>query len=168
MRLKKGQKEAVLRWIAEGLQTGEINELAAKFVSPFSVSRQQLLYYRKTRKADIAIIVQVGEQDALKEGLSVKAVRVKKLKQLAALMERDLLGGFLWLEQVKGVGSGDVATIFEYEEFNSAEVSAYRAVLDDIAKEMGGRTLKHEHTGKDAGPVTFRVIYDDPPSNDEL
>jgi len=139
MRLKKGQKEAVLKWIAEGLQSDEINERAEKFVPPFTISKQQVRYYRRTRQTDIALIIKTGEQDALKEGLAVMAIRVKKLKQLAALMERDLFGGFLWLDQVKGVGSGDAATVFEYEEFNTAEVAAFRGVLDDIAKEMGHR-----------------------------
>jgi len=146
MRLKKTQKEAVLRWIAEGLQSDEINERAAKFIPPFTVKRDQVTYYRKTREADIAAIVKAGEQDALKEGLALKSERVKKLKQLASLMEQDLFGGFLWTEQVKGVGSGDVAQIVDYEEFNKAEVDAYRGVLDDIAKETGGRAMTSKHT----------------------
>jgi len=145
MRLKKGQKEAVLRWIAEGLQSDEINERAAESIPPFFVTRNQVCYYRKTRHADIDAITRAGEQDALTEGLATKGERVKKLKQLAALMERDLFGGFLWLDQVKGVGSGDVAQLVDYEEFNKGEVAEYRGVLDDIAKETGGRVAKSEH-----------------------
>jgi hypothetical protein len=80
MRLKKKQKEAVLRWIAEGLQSDEINQRAAEFIPPFQVFRQQVDYYRRTRRADIAALVKVGEQDALTEGLATKGERVKKLK----------------------------------------------------------------------------------------
>jgi hypothetical protein len=130
-------------------------------VPPFSVLRSQVTYYRNTRREDIAAVVRAGEQEALSEGLALKGERVKKLKQLAALMERDLFGGFLWLDQVKGVGSGDVAQIVEYEEFNRAEVEAYRGVLDDIAKEVGGRVHKNELLGEGGGPVTFKVVYDD-------
>lgn len=148
MRLKKSQKEAVIRWIAEGLQSDEVNERGAEFFPPFSVSRQQVDYYRKTREADIKAIVAAGELDALTEGLAVKAERVKKLKQLAALLERDLFGGFLWLDQVKGVGSGDIAKIVDYEEFNRGEVEAYRGVLDDIAKELGHRVQRQDVTTK--------------------
>ena len=153
MRLKKTQKEAVLRWIVEGLQSDEINERAAVFVPPFSVKRDQVTYYRKTRDADIRVLIKAGEQEALTEGLALKGDRVTKLKQLAALMERDLFGGFLWLDQMKGIGSGDIAQIVDYEEFNKAEVDAYRGVLDDIAKETGGRAQKMDH----AGAIT--VIY---------
>jgi len=122
-------------------------------VPPFSISRRQVTYYRKTRDADIKAMVAAGEQDALSEGLALRGNRVNKLKQLAALMERDLFGGFLWLDQIKGVGSGDAAQIVDYEEFNKAEVSEYRGVLDDIAKETGGRSQKMEHTGKDGSDL---------------
>ena len=157
MRLIKSQKAAVLEWIADGLQTDEINQRAAEFKRPFSVSRQQVDYYRKTRKVDIEAIKLASDSDALKSGLALKEVRVDKLRQLAALMEKDLLGGFLWLEQVKGVGSGPTATLVDYEEFNASEVAAYRGVLDDIAKEVGGRAARLEHTGADGGaiPITY-------------
>jgi len=159
MRLKKSQKEAVIKWIAEGLRSDEINGRGAEFLPPFQVSRQQVDYYRKTRQADIDILVQTGEQKAMSEGLALKAERVKKLKQLATLLERDLFGGFLWLDQVKGIGSGDVATLYDYEEFNKSEVDAYRGVLDDIAKELGDRkqTVKHSGEGED-GAIKVRVI----------
>ena len=146
MRLKKAQKEATLAWIAEGLQTDEINGRAASFDPPFVVSRPQAMYYRKTRKQDIDAIKSVDELRALTTGLALKENRVAKLQQLAALMERDLFGGFLWTEEVKGVGSGDIAQIVDYEEFNASEVTQYRGVLDDIAKETGGRIQRADLT----------------------
>lgn len=157
MQLKRRQKRELLKWIAEGLQSDEINGLAAAFDPPFSVSRQQVDYYRKTRRIDLETIAKIDEKSALVEGYALKEHRVYKLSMLAALLERDLLGGFLWLDQVKGIGAGDIAQIVEYEEFNKPEVDAYRAVLDDIAKETGGRALKQEHSGA----VTFTVRYDD-------
>lgn len=163
MRLKKTQKEAVLRWIVEGLQSDEINKRAAQFVPPFNVSRPQVAYYRRTRNADIKAMVAAGEQEALSEGLALKGNRVTKLKQLAALMERDLFGGFLWLDQVKGVGSGEKALIVDYEEFNKAEVAEYRGVLDDIAKETGGRAQNVNLGNKDGAPLVFEVHYVNPP-----
>jgi 5'-3' exonuclease len=167
MRLKKAQKEALLSWIAEGLRTDECNERAALFDPPFSVSRQQVDHYRETRKVDLAAIERAAQMDALTEGLALKEVRVSKLQQLAALMERDLFGGFLWTEEIKGVGQGAAAQIVEYESFNSAEVDAYRGVLDDIAKEVGGRkadtsltaTVTVSHTFDDA----LSKVYADAP-----
>lgn len=135
--------------VAEGLQTDEINERAAKFKPPFSVSRQQVDYYRDTREQDIKAIRAIDEKSALVEGYALKEHRVYKLSMLAALMERDLFGGFLWTDQVKGVGTGDIAQIVDYEEFNAGEVVQYRGVLDDIAKETGGRVQKIAPTNPD-------------------
>ena len=137
----------VIKAVAEGLQTDEINERAANFKPPFSVSRQQVDYYRDTREQDIKAIRSISEKNALIEGFALKEHRVYKLSLLAALMEKDLFGGFLWLDQVKGVGSGDIAEIVDYEEFNASEVVQYRGVLDDIAKETGGRVQKTEAEG---------------------
>lgn len=145
-RLKKNQKEALLAWIAEGLESDEINERAAKFKPPFSVTRQNVDRYRKRVAVDLEEIRRAGSLNALSEGLALKEVRVKRLQHLAALMERDLFGGFLWTEQVKGLGGGEFMQVVDYEEFNAAEVREYRGVLDDIAKEMG-----HRRQGIDLG-----------------
>lgn len=160
MRLKKEQKEAVIKWVTAGFETDEINKLAREFDPPFTVSRRQAAYYRETRGVDLADIKRAGEEDALDEGLALKGERVRRLKQLAALMERDLFGGFMWLDQVKGVGSGDIAEIVEYEEFNGAEIAAYRGVLDDIAKEMGHRAQRQEITGADGGKIKVTLAND--------
>lgn len=142
MRLRKAQKEAILAWVAEGLQSDEINARAGAFDPPFSVDRQQVDYYRKSRSIDLQAIAKVDEKNALTSGYALKEVRVQKLSKLAALLEADLFGGFLWTEETKGVGSGDAAEVIDYDVFNASEVQQYRGVLDDIAKEVGGRTLK--------------------------
>ena len=159
MRLKKTQKEAVLEWVAEGLQTDEINARASEFRPAFDVSRQQVDYYRKTRAQDIKAIKSVDELNALTTGLALKENRVSRLQQLAALMEKDLFGGFLWTDEVKGVGSGDIAEIVDYEEFNKAEVDAYRGVLDDIAREVGDRRIRQDVTsGGEKITVSWSMI----------
>lgn len=159
MRIKKSQKEAVLTWIAEGLRSDEINQRAAQFKEPFQIDRRQVDYYRRTRKADLDAIKQISEKTALVEGYALKEHRVYKLSLLAALMEKDIMGGFLWTDQVKGVGSGDIAEIVDYEEFNSAEVIQYRGVLDDIARETGGRVQKQDNSGN----IRLLVEYVQPP-----
>lgn len=146
MRLKKSQKIKVIEWIAEGLQTDEINKLAEEYNDPFRVSRQQVDHYRKTRKIQIEAIKSVDETNALTTGLSKAEERVKRLQQLAEMLWSDISGGFLWLEDVKGVGSGEVAEVVEFEKFNQSEVSEFRAILEDIAKEVGGRVQKTDIT----------------------
>ena len=145
----------MLGWVAEGLQTDEINAKAAQLEDVFSVSRQQIDYYRKTREVDLQAIRSIDENTALVSGYASRETRVYKLSILAALMEKDLFGGFLWTDQVKGVGSGDIAEIVDYEEFNASEVIQYRGVLDDISKEVGGRVQRSDVTSGDK-PIEAR------------
>lgn len=145
--------------MAEGLQFSEINDRAAIFEPPFDISRQQLYHYRKTRHVKITELIQEWENKALSRGLARKEIRVLKLQKLAQKIEKDLFQErTLWLENCKGVGSGDIAEIYYYEEFNKSEVDAYRGVLDDIAKEMGGRVHKTEVMGEDGGPVIIQNV----------
>jgi hypothetical protein len=138
-RIKKKQKEALLSWIAEGLETDEINERAAKFKPPFEVSRPRVAYFRATRSNDLKAIQAASESQALTSGYALKEARVLALQQLANLMYRDLTSGFMWLDQVKALGSGDNMEVVDYEDFNTAEMQQLRGVFDDIAKELGHR-----------------------------
>lgn len=158
MRLKRKQKRELIKWVMEGLGSGEINERAAVFNPPFSVSRQQVDYYRDTRKIDLDALNRITEQTAIVEGYALKEHRVYKLSLLAALMEQDIFGGLLWTDDVKGVGAGAAAEVVEIELFNKAEVDAYRGVLDDIAREVGGRVKLMDMTSKGeqiAGPTVY-------------
>lgn len=57
-----------------------------------------------------------------------------------AYHERDKDGWRHCLSRLlRFLGSGPMSEKVEYEEFNKAEVDAYRGVLDDIAKEVGDR-----------------------------
>jgi len=145
MRLKKAQKEAVLEWIAEGLESAEINQRAAKFKPRFKISKTQAAFYRKSRKINFDEIKQSAEFDALKTGLALKDQRVAVLQGLADKFIADLMPekdekNKRWLLQVKGIGGMLNFERVEYYEFNKAEVDALRGVLDDIAGELGERT----------------------------
>jgi hypothetical protein len=91
-------------------------------------------------------ILSVDEKNALTTGLALKENRVADLQKLAQLLKKDLFGGFLWTEETKGIGSGEAAEIIDYDVFNAGEIAAFRGVLDDIAKEMGGRVQKTDLT----------------------
>lgn len=125
--------------VGEGLSSTEINQQAAAFEIPFKVSRSQVDYFRKTRNVDIKKMIQDSEFDALNSGLALKAERVKRLQLLAALMEEDLFGGVLWVNDVKGIGRGEDFQTVYIERFNQSETSEYRATLDQIAGEVGDK-----------------------------
>lgn len=152
-KLTKNQRSELLKWVAEGLESDEINKRAAEFEPSFHVSRAQVDYYRKTRKVDLQAIVNNGDYDALKNGLALKEERVKKLALLAGMLEEDLFDGVLWTQDVKMIGTGADQERVEFELFNTAEVQQYRGVLDDIAKEVNGRVQRTEVSGPGGGPV---------------
>jgi hypothetical protein len=154
MKLKKTQREALLVWIAEGLQSDEINKRATLFEPTFEVTRQQVDHYRKTRKIDIQKLRKDGEYTALNTGLAVREKRVELLQELAERMRYDLLvKNLLWTPQVKGIGGADNYERIDYEEFNSAEVQQLRGALDDIAAEVNERVRRQEVTGKNGKPL---------------
>lgn len=160
MKLTKKQRTQLLTWIAEGVDSGEINARAKKSKPPFEVSRQQVDYFRKTRGVDIDQIKNEEEFDALKSGLALKENRVQLLQDLADKMKSDLFeNNLLWTDEVKGVGSADNFQLIDYKLFNSSEVQQLRGVLSDIAEEVGGRVQRKEVTGKDGKPL----IPDRPP-----
>jgi len=129
------------------LETDEINKRAAAFDDPFEVTRQNVSKYRISRKVDIDALRQSAEHNALNTGLAKASVRVGKLSQIASRIEEDLFDkDKFWLLQIKGVGSGELAEIVEYYDFNRGEIETYRGVLDDIAKETGGRIQRNDIT----------------------
>jgi hypothetical protein len=101
-------------------------------------------------------------------GIALDFERVRKLMRLAEFLESQLYeqgegGEFhnVWLPDVKSVGSGEFAERVDIERFNGDIISQYRAVLDDIAKEVGGRIKKQEVSGKDGGALIVQVVRDD-------
>jgi hypothetical protein len=161
MRLKKDQREALLSWISEGLTSDIINERAAIFDPPFSVTRQNVDQYRDRYGVVIAELSKAADYAALNAGLARKENRVRLLHQLADKLTADLLkDDLLWLDQVKGIGSQDNYERVEYEEFNTAEVAQLRGVLDDIAKEVGGRVQKIAATDPEGNALPDDAKYD--------
>jgi hypothetical protein len=159
MKLKKRQREHLLQGVAEGLETGELNKRAAKFKPPYTVTRQQVDHYRKTRRVEMDAIKAQDEHSALKTGLALKENRVRLLQDLAELLRADLLDRhLLWTEQTKGIGSGENYERIDFLEFNTAEVAQLRGVLDDIAAEVGERVKKQEVTGKDGNPLIPKAL----------
>lgn len=163
-KLTKDQKSELLKWVAEGLESDEINKRAAVFEPSFSVSRAQVKYYRDTRKISLEELSKSSEHEALNTGLAVKEERVKRLALLAGMLEEDIFGGVLWTQDVKMIGTGEYQERVEFELFNASEVQQYRGVLDDIAKEVGGRVQKSEVDAKVSG---IEVIHVKPRSEDD-
>lgn len=76
----------------------------------------------------------------LQSGLAKPNERVLRLKALAEKLEEQVYDEEqLWLKDYKQIGSGKYAEKIEIIRFNSPLVEQFRATLDDLAKETGGR-----------------------------
>ena len=101
--------------------------------------------------------LEVSKTDAAAEvlglGLSLAHNRIRTLKRLAGKLEADLESR-LWTKDYRGV------TKTQYKEIirlNASLLREFRGVLDDIAKETGGRVKGIEVTGADGGPIELEL-----------
>lgn len=140
--MTRAQRDALLEWIAQGLNAREITNLAKSFKSPFKATPHRIRYWRAQYGPQILSMRKELDAEALGRGLALRANRLKTLIDLAQTLEDDLrLNDRLWLERVKGIGSGHSFERVVELEFNEPEVRQLRGILDDIAKEVGGRTF---------------------------
>lgn len=98
--------------------------------------------------AELEAIRNEKRRKEFEAGLALDYERVNKLKGLANLLEQDL-SVHLWLDDAKSIGSGEFAERVDLIRFNSALVEQYRGVLDDLAKEVGGRKVRTENLNID-------------------
>lgn len=145
-RLTKKQKEFLLKCIGEGLETDEINARAQKCKPPFSVTRQDVDYYRKSRGVRVKDVRESGEVQALTQGFALRDERVRVLSDIGRSLYEDLKGAMRSLED---------------GEFKEGEIRQLRGIFDDLAKEMGDRKTKLEHSSDPEAPLTIRVEYED-------
>lgn len=143
----------MLELAAAGLKSDEINARAARFEPPFEVSRAQVDFYRDSRGVVLEEITQTSESDALRAGFAVKEERIEALTQIAALIYADLQSG---------IHTG------ESMAFKESAVRQWRGLLDDIAKESGGRNYKKLDDDEDQpSELKITVAYEDKPKKTE-
>lgn len=92
-------------------------------------------------------------QKVMNYGIALDYERVTKLKRLADFLEEQIFEEDdngkhpnVWVRDVKRIGYGDTAETVDIEHFNAPLLAQFRGVLDDIAKEVGGRIAKADVT----------------------
>jgi len=103
----------------------------------------------------------------MQSGLALSHNRVEELKTLASFLksqmyEQGKTGDYhnVWVPDVKQIGRGPDAERVDIERFNAPIISEFRATLDDLAKETGGRVNKVEHSGEQVVRVVGGVDLD--------
>lgn len=98
-------------------------------------------------------------ESVISYGLALDYERLRKLYRLAEFLEGqiyersspDPITGVesyynIWVRDVKSIGGGEYAERVDIERFNAPLLEQYRKVLEDIAKETGGRVQKQDIT----------------------
>lgn len=96
---------------------------------------------------------------AYQERLAQPAERIKVLNEIAEMIVDYLTEHRLMTITVKQVGAGKNTKMVEENKMDVAAIQALRGLLDDLAKETGGRpkNVKHEHEVD--GEVTHKTIF---------
>lgn len=129
-----------------------------------------------------------AEREAvLNYGLAHEYERLRKLYRLAALLEAQIYERGetteegkpgvlhnLWMPDVRQVGTGENAERVDIERFNAPLLEQYRKVLEDIAKETGGRVNRTDITTGDKPfsleikAVEYRNLIPPPPEDGSI
>lgn len=114
--------------------------------------------------ADYENIKNAERQAVMDYGLALDYDRVNRLKRLADFLEQQIYergedGDYpnVWLPDVKQIGSGEHAERVDIERFNASLISEFRNILDDLAKETGGRKQRTEVTGANGGAIIIQT-----------
>lgn len=157
----------LVEWTAEGLRLPEMNERAAKSNPPFAIEWKQLKYVRARSNAKFTKFREEFEAEAIGEGLSRRAVRIRQLETLfdkhlelirarGAEMAGEIAGGDQGLMARDYKGKDADTPIYKYD---GALIKEMRGMLDDIAREMGERKTNVELGG--SGELILKVQYGD-------
>jgi hypothetical protein len=135
------QREFLKQLVSEGLILPEIYKRCEAFAESFHPPHSTVQNYRTQLGVKINDLIAKGELTALNTGLALRENRVKALQQLAEKMHRDLFKeNLVWLDDAKTVAQER----YDFKQFNKSQIDAYLRILDDIAKETGGRVTKVE------------------------
>ena len=155
-RLTPGQRIFVYNLLADGANVAEINRAGAHYSTPFTVTSSQVTHMRERMQIKHAELAAKANMEGWSEGLAKKDERIKLLKRLAERLVQDIFPDDpakekVWLNNIKGLGSGAQFMTFDYKDFNHQEMIQLRGLLEDIAKEQGARSTKIEMT-QNSGP----------------
>lgn len=92
------------------------------------------------------------------EGLAADYARIQELDAIYQALKTEFKNGDgIWFTDIKMSAKGDTVDV---PVFNKPLIDSMRGVLDDIAKEVGGRKIVQEHSGPGGGPIRHKEVKD--------
>lgn len=189
LRLGPGRSLELLASKYNGLKQSESPTRSKSTLGKWSMDHQwqaraeaydAVLEARKTEESEKRRV------EILNTGFALDYERVSALKEIADLLLNDIqeqttiapsdisklatqgvsatVRPNVWLRDVKQIGSGEKSERVDIVRFNAALFEQFRAALDDIAKETGGRVQKTDNKIDLVGKIS--VVYEDVLSDD--
>lgn len=140
--LNKEQRDEVLRMLGA-------RETYQTIADAVGCSWDNVKYYAVKYADEINKAREAYDAQFIGQGLRSWSKRVEKLERLADRIEKTLEepakdgkgGRGLWVDDIKMAGNGDTEDV---KVFAGEAIRQYRGLLDDIAKETGGRVTKQD------------------------
>lgn len=102
----------------------------------------------------------IRAKEAKETGLALEHERIIALKDLGDRLTKILDRGLFRTKEIK-VGSGKDAKIIPIDFYNKDVIDNLRGILEDLAKETGGRVKKLDYSGDIAGDIKVRITDDE-------
>ncbi len=109
--------------------------------------------YDKAIDAEKTALAEARRRRVMESGLALDYARVEELSELFAALKREFIENGLWYTDTKLSATGMTVAV---EVFNKPLIDSFRATLDDLAKETGGR--KQRVDMEHGGEITTKVI----------
>ena len=146
------------------IRSGSGTNIPTQYLSTLSRWSSKNSWQARVETYDLAMrsAAQEGIEEAAFTGPARPGIRINKLKNLAADLARMLYltddefesdhpgnRPFLWVKEIKIIGSGVLAREVATYRYNSSLVNDYRGLLDDLARETGGRKQLMDITNRE-------------------
>jgi hypothetical protein len=128
----------------------------ADIAAAFGCTIDTVKYYGRKMKPAIAAAKATRQAAAIEQGFAAVDARVAELESLYRPVKADIARGIYGTDiKLSTTGKAVEVPVFKAQQFVQA-----RGLLDDIAKERGGRKSIAEVTGKDGGAISFTLSFD--------
>ena len=138
----------------EGLLAAQGYDISRKMITDYKHRAKELVYGLSFKNPDNDEVI---TRPVVQSGLIDAATRINELNDLYFRLKDELQNGGLWTERIHTDMKGGTSSEFQ---FNGDLVKEMRGCLNDIAKEVGGRSTRAiiEHRNADTSGIDIHTM----------
>ena len=158
-------------FVAAYIGPARLNATKAAVIAGYSPKTAGAIGAENLTKPEIQAVISAWRDEVKQSAITDVSYRVARLHELEsklwdvvdarseAYRNTNVIGGDTGIVvlQYKMIGGGENAQLVEEYQADTALAKAIQGVYDDVAKEMGQRVEKREHSGPDGMPLTVVI-----------